>query len=284
VASTAIVVLDSYADEIAELPLGVEFLQLVNGLTILAAAAGGLQFLTRAENLAKIKGGWAKVKNLVKAGTRAEIEAGFIRQLELAEQVAERAKALRTTEELTEYRIWLKQLEDEGKLTAELRGQAEVAAARYVEEVRTLFREENKGYLIENKFPDDPLPSDGVKYHYQLVNGMMHSPNGGIMDGAWNYIIDEYGELKIGYRHIFLANKKPVLAAGTVVVEEGKITMINNASGHYRPTPAEAENFVKAFQQTGFNMKDAELTIYEFTVDSKNYVTGQKEVKTIIFD
>jgi Domain of unknown function (DUF4157) len=135
VASTAIVVLDSYADEIAEWPLGMEFLQLVNGLTILAVVSGGLQFLTRAENLAKIKGSWAKVKNLLKAGTRAEIEAGFIGQLELAEQIAERSRALRTTEELTEFRKWLRQLEDEGKLTAELRGEAEVAAARYVEEV-----------------------------------------------------------------------------------------------------------------------------------------------------
>jgi hypothetical protein len=135
VAATAIVVLDSYADEIAELPLGMEFLQLVNGLTILAAVSGGLQFLTRAENLTKIKGSWAKVKNLLKAGTRAEIEAGFIAQLELAEQIAARSKALRTTEELTEFRKWLRQLEDEGKLTAELRGKAEVAAARYVEGV-----------------------------------------------------------------------------------------------------------------------------------------------------
>jgi hypothetical protein len=163
------VVLDSYADEIAELPLGMEFLQLVNGLTILAAVSGGLQFLTRAENLTKIKGSWAKVKNLLKTGTRAEIEAGFIAQLELAEQIAERSRALRTTEELTEFRKWLRQLEDEGKLTAELRGQAEVAAARYVEEVE---KELNKVF-VDHMFAKFGLKQDKI---VQVKNGVYDAP------------------------------------------------------------------------------------------------------------
>ncbi|MDG7053036.1 MAG: hypothetical protein LKM45_04095, partial [Wolbachia endosymbiont of Alcedoecus sp.] len=38
------------------------------------------------------------------------------------------------------------------------------------------------------------------------------------------------------YRHSTLAGGKPVLCSGLMKVKEGKITYIDNNSGHYKPT------------------------------------------------
>lgn len=66
---------------------------------------------------------------------------------------------------------------------------------------------------------------------------------------AFSFIITLTGELKIGYGHYFLSNSaKAVLAAGSIEVHAGKITYINNGSGHYMPTVEEIQNTIEVFR------------------------------------
>ncbi|MGL9718280.1 MAG: hypothetical protein ACR5K9_06405 [Wolbachia sp.] len=51
-------------------------------------------------------------------------------------------------------------------------------------------------------------------------------------------------ESKWAYRHSTLAGGKPVLCSGLMKVKKGKITYIDNNSGHYKPTSANLYNAV----------------------------------------
>lgn len=58
----------------------------------------------------------------------------------------------------------------------------------------------------------------------------------------------EYGRI----HHSTLSNGQPVLAAGLLLVNRGKITLVDSMSGHYKPTP-EHEEFAKAWlKERGF--------------------------------
>lgn len=53
------------------------------------------------------------------------------------------------------------------------------------------------------------------------------------------------GEGKSSYRHSTLAGGKPIICSGLIKIEKGKITYIDNNSGHYKPTDAHLYSAVK---------------------------------------
>jgi RHS repeat-associated protein len=73
-------------------------------------------------------------------------------------------------------------------------------------------------------------------------------------NGTLNYVVTESGALAIGRGgHTALANGGNVLAAGEAKFVNGGLRSINNASGHYRPSGASAQNAAEtAFGRAGF--------------------------------
>ncbi|MFN8711959.1 MAG: hypothetical protein ACK5Z2_03825, partial [Bacteroidota bacterium] len=138
--------------------------------------------------------------------------------------------------------------------------------------------------LITNKFPDDEIPTYGSSFEFEIVNGLFKTKNGGTLDGTWDFIITSQNELKLGSSHLFLANKKPVKAAGRIVVVEGKLTYIFNTSGHYRPSVQESLTFGGLFKNIGIETKGVELTVYEFISDNKGMIINEKIVVEIILE
>lgn len=89
--------------------------------------------------------------------------------------------------------------------------------------------------------------------------------------GKLNYVVLESGQLKfgrprndtVGGGHIDLANGKPVLAAGEVLLIRGKVKWLNNASGHYMPKGKSAEKqAVEAFERNGFDAAGKYIEVY----------------------
>jgi len=64
-------------------------------------------------------------------------------------------------------------------------------------------------------------------------------------------------EGELACRHSTLAGGKPVLCSGLMKVKEGKITYIDNNSGHYKPTSANLYNAVKKLE--GLFSDDAKI-------------------------
>lgn len=126
--------------------------------------------------------------------------------------------------------------------------------------------------LFENRYPEDvvggPLQSWAPKdLMLPRVNRVM------------NYVVTEDGHLYIGRRnsqqvgggHIDLANGKPVLAAGEVKVVGGKVSYVDNTSGHYMPHGSSARKAaLEAFKNAGFG----DVTYIEY-----EWVNGKKIVK-----
>ena len=76
--------------------------------------------------------------------------------------------------------------------------------------------------------------------------GIYRNSQGLAVTGTFLYVVlEDYriihvpdcrNENDISYRHSCLANGKKVLAAGKITLTEGRLIMVSNESGHYKPT------------------------------------------------
>lgn len=71
----------------------------------------------------------------------------------------------------------------------------------------------------------------------------------------YDYVVDSNGNLIIGDGHYKLAKKaNSVKAAGEIKVNKyGKVTYLNNESGHYEPTSTDLNNIVNKFKELKLN-------------------------------
>lgn len=73
-----------------------------------------------------------------------------------------------------------------------------------------------------------------------------------------------------------LADKKDVLAAGQLkITGDGRVRVIDNQSGHYRPSVSEAMKFTELFRGLGLNLKDTRFQAWEFHSDAVGFVIGR---------
>uniref|UniRef100_A0AAU7YMV3 Uncharacterized protein n=1 Tax=Wolbachia endosymbiont of Oeneis ivallda TaxID=3171168 RepID=A0AAU7YMV3_9RICK len=72
------------------------------------------------------------------------------------------------------------------------------------------------------------------------------------------------------YRHSTLAGGRPVLCSGLMKVVNGKITYIDNNSGHYKPEPANLYNAVKKLE--GLFSKDAKVVCPPYWISLKKQI------------
>jgi hypothetical protein len=93
------------------------------------------------------------------------------------------------------------------------------------------------------------LPQVGSKtYDFEIIEDSIN-----IIDEAINrkidFVVNNDNELLFGFGH-FKLNKKcrELIMAGEMIInEDGKITYINNNSGHYKPNRNEFNLFIKEF-------------------------------------
>jgi hypothetical protein len=124
--------------------------------------------------------------------------------------------------------------------------------------------------LIKNKFPTEPLPSNGRIIDYTIENGQIKGVNG---QRNLDFVVDSEGKLILGKKHHTLGNGQDVLGAGQLKLDgQGRIRRIDNLSGHYQPTVNEALNYPELFKQNGLNVKNAWLELYDIKVDSAGWV------------
>ncbi len=105
----------------------------------------------------------------------------------------------------------------------------------------------NEPQVFYNLAPQDPIRT--AKY-FPASQIQKISYNGKL-----NYVVTESGELFIGKSgHIDLSQGSGVLAAGEAKFVNGEIKMINNLSGHYKPSGSSAQNTAEtAFERAGFS-------------------------------
>nr|WP_265014774.1 hypothetical protein [Wolbachia endosymbiont (group B) of Camptogramma bilineatum] len=72
------------------------------------------------------------------------------------------------------------------------------------------------------------------------------------------------------YRHSTLAGGSPVLCSGLMKVVNGKITYIDNNSGHYKPESANLYNAVKKLE--GLFSEDAKVVCLPYWISLKKQI------------
>ena len=115
----------------------------------------------------------------------------------------------------------------------------------------------NTPVLVHNDGGSDPTvfqnlyPEDTYGWTKIFTPGTV-----GQRTGNYQYVVLEDGTLRIGKGdgHIALTRGGNVLAAGEVRVKSGRITEVNNLSGHYEPYGSNAEAAaVRAFNGAGLD-------------------------------
>lgn len=114
------------------------------------------------------------------------------------------------------------------------------------------------------------LPQVGSKvYRYDIVNNRIKLYDD-VNNKKIDFIVNIDNELLFGFGH-FRLNKKEekLIMAGEVIISDGKITYMNNNSGHYQPSVIEFENFLKLFKEKYLNIMsdDIKITTYNWGVD-----------------
>ncbi|MEK4429117.1 contractile injection system protein, VgrG/Pvc8 family [Paenibacillus sp. FSL M7-0802] len=139
-----------------------------------------------------------------------------------------------------------------------------------------ILEETDIGSTIKNKFPNEGLPKDGKILTYTLENGRIKGINGRTQV---DFVIDKNGELVIGKRHHTLGNRDEVLAAGQLKINgQGEVRRIDNKSGHYRPTVAEASKYPELFEKAGVKVKGGWIELYKFEINKSGYLTEAEKV------
>lgn len=93
--------------------------------------------------------------------------------------------------------------------------------------------------------------------------GIYHEPQGNLVTGQFLYVVlsdlsiihvPEHARINDRrYLHSSLANGKKVRAAGKIQLEEGKLILISNESGHYKPTACQMATILEWFVRQSNN-------------------------------
>jgi hypothetical protein len=108
---------------------------------------------------------------------------------------------------------------------------------------------------FKNQYPNDAIETPRQVYQpWQVKNFEGRTLNYVVTEGD-NLIIGRIAK-QPGGGHIDLAGGAPVKAAGEVVIRNGEIKYLDNASGHYLPTGRAAQEAAeRAFTEAGFDPK-----------------------------
>ena len=134
--------------------------------------------------------------------------------------------------------------------------------------------------LISNKFPGEALDPKGRSYgEVVIVDGRIRlSPNQPAPTKA-SFVVTKDGKLMIGNKHTSLSNNEDVLAAGQLKLRgDGKVTVVDNRSGHYRPTVDEAARYPEILRDLGLDLSQTRLQGFRFHVDDDGFVVRSEKL------
>jgi hypothetical protein len=125
-----------------------------------------------------------------------------------------------------------------------------------------------------------PLDIKSVTYYSEVereqsrvyVDGgkLTHGDSTPLGDGKWIFVVDRDGRLiaappRAGViHHSSLSGGKPVLMAGEFEIVAGKVTVITNQSGHFRPSTAVFERFLVGLREQGLDLAGTRATALKF--------------------
>lgn len=96
-----------------------------------------------------------------------------------------------------------------------------------------------------------------------IADGNISLSGRAVTNGRFDFVVTASGELKVGTGHFNLSGgANEVQAAGQLRLFKGQVMEINNASGHYQPSAAEAKQFPTILSNMGVDVSKAKLKTF----------------------
>ncbi|KAH9822926.1 IQ calmodulin-binding motif protein [Teratosphaeria destructans] len=119
--------------------------------------------------------------------------------------------------------------------------------------------EEAQGH---QQLTSDKTPGIKKQHHYRVSPATIlnHLLRASIRPGTWIYVADTVGRLYVGikssgaFQHASFLSGARISSAGSIGIEDGKLTYLSPLSGHYRPTTASFRVFITSLEQQGVDM------------------------------
>jgi len=98
---------------------------------------------------------------------------------------------------------------------------------------------------------------------FSLDNGKINLTSRSVTNGTFDFVVTTNGTLVIGNGHYNLSGGASVVkAAGQISLYRGKVTNINNSSGHYQPSVEQGKKFGQTLKEAGVDVNGANLNLY----------------------
>jgi hypothetical protein len=110
----------------------------------------------------------------------------------------------------------------------------------------------------EGRPPDKP--KDSRRIHVSPATLLNHLLRSSVKPGTWIYVTDTLNRLYIGikssgaFQHASFLSGARIRSAGSIGVQDGKLTYLSPLSGHYRPTTKSFRTFVDSLEDAGVDL------------------------------
>ncbi|MBF0298237.1 MAG: hypothetical protein HQK51_05930 [Oligoflexia bacterium] len=131
-----------------------------------------------------------------------------------------------------------------------------------------------KEFFVQYLKEDELLPyrvfitSEGSFVNYQKRK--WDTVAGASLLGEAMYVLRDNGDIIVSNRiqegrfhHSSLGGGKPVACAGTIRIENGKLTLVTNESGHYKPGRKQLDQMIERLRELGVNTKGVRVRLIE---------------------
>lgn len=115
------------------------------------------------------------------------------------------------------------------------------------------------------------------KFRVSPAAVLNHLLRASVRPGTWIYVADTVGRLYVGikssgaFQHASFLSGARISSAGTIGIENGKLTFLSPLSGHYRPTTQSFRRFIANLKDQGTDTSDLKVSkAYSVLLGSKS--------------
>lgn len=133
--------------------------------------------------------------------------------------------------------------------------------------------EESSGSTSSSTKPDDnnnnPPPDNpkrSRRIHVSPATLLNHLLRSSVKPGTWIYVTDTLNRLYVGikssgsFQHASFLSGSRIRSAGSISIEDGRLTYLSPLSGHYRPTTQSFRTFLETLDEQGVDLSGLKVS------------------------
>jgi hypothetical protein len=120
---------------------------------------------------------------------------------------------------------------------------------------------------IDHKPPtNDKKPKHSRRIHVSPATLLNHLLRSSVKPGTWIYVTDTLNRLYVGikssgsFQHASFLSGARIRSAGSISIEEGRLTYLSPLSGHYRPTTQSFKTFLEGLDEQGVDLSGLKVS------------------------